>query len=241
MSASLSDTSPKTHHRAVGTVPRRVVELTHGLRGPRRMAAPHPAFCSRTVACRQHELSLSRIGADDTASIPGMKPIAVMRNWSARATCAWRRDVRVCIALENRRDPGVFRAGSGETIGPRSGGAVGACAQLHPHRKKLAGFNFRPNPCSSSLRGQPYSASWQLKNLASDHARSSRRTSTLDPGKASGTGHLNESQRRAGVRRAGLLVAMISTPASERDGYEVAFTGGVHGRTDENFTLTSLL
>jgi hypothetical protein len=149
--------------------------------------------------------------------------------------------VRIVVAQENRRDPGVFRAGSGETIGPRCGGAVGVCAQVHPHRKKLAGFDFRQNPCSSSLRGQPSSASWQLKTLASDHARSTRRTSTRDPEKASAAGHLNKSQRRAGVRRAGLLVAMISTPASERDGYEVAFKGGVHGRTDENFTLTSVL
>ena len=32
-------------------------------------------------------------------------------------------------------------------------------------------------------------------------------------------------------------MAVISTPASERDGYEVAFKGGVHGRADENFDV----
>jgi hypothetical protein len=124
---------------------------------------------------------------------------------------------------------------------PEAAAQWGHVLRLHPHRKKLAGFNFRPNPCSSSLRGQPYSASWQLKNLASDHARSTHRTSTRYAEKASGAGYLTKSQRRADVGRAGLLVAMISAPASERDGYEVAFTGGVHGRTDENFTLTSVL
>jgi hypothetical protein len=241
MSALLSDTSPKTHQRTVGTVPRRVVELTHGLRGPRRMAAPHPASCRPDSGLQAARTEPEPSRGDDTASISGMKPTAVVGDWSAHATCTWRCDVRVCVALENRRDPGVFRAGSGETIGPRSGGAVRACAQLHHHRKKLAGFNFRQNPCSSSLRGQPYSALWQLKNLAPDHARSTRRTSTRGPGKASGAGYLNKSRHRAGVRRAGLLVAVISTLASERDGYEVAFKGGVHGRADENFTLTSVL
>jgi hypothetical protein len=58
--------------------------------------------------------------------------------------------------------------------------------------------------------------------------------------KSSEAVYLTNRQPRVAIRRAGLLVLVISTLGSERDRYEVAFIRGVRGRTDQNFELISV-